>query len=107
MVKEYLKNDKALSWTKLPDVGAATFEKVRTLKAPVTNWEFVIGQFLGQYAQWSQTMEYLTDSMKDIVNTESIETIQSLLNKGCNYVHTGKGQTISNPDSQSAERVVR
>ena len=27
--------------------------------------------------------------MKDILNTESIETVQSLFNKGCNYVHTG------------------
>lgn len=34
-------------------------------------------------------MQYLTDSMKDILNTESIETVASLLNKGCNYAHTG------------------
>ena len=34
-------------------------------------------------------MEYLTDSMKDILNTETIETVQSLFNKGCNYAHTG------------------
>ena len=84
------KSTKALSWTKLSDLAAGTFEKVRTIDGNrFVNWEYIVGQFLGQYAQWSQTMEYLTDSMKDILNTESIETVQSLFNKGCNYAHTG------------------
>ena len=74
----------------MSDAAAGTFEKVRTIDGnQFANWEYIVGQFLGQYVQWSQTMQYLTDSMKDILNTESIETVESLLNKGCNYAQTG------------------
>ena len=55
----YLKTDKALSWTKLPDIAAVTFEKVRIIDGNrFANWEFIVGQFLGQYVQWVNSKIY-------------------------------------------------